>query len=193
MDIFLLYNVYGGYMRLDNKGFTLVEVIAVVAIITILSVVVVPSVLNSINNGKQKSYEVLVGDIKIAAKELYEEVYSNELLGDTSKLYQYSYKDNNIVKESEIVIQNDNSIVVNLQTLVSNGFLSGSTDGNKQKVILNVREDNANMSNCSIKIVRDVNSFSNKVSYKVSAINEIKNSKGKNICPTNSEYDKGVS
>lgn len=70
MDIFLLYNVYGGYMRLDNKGFTLVEVIAVVAIITILSVVVVPSVLNSINNGKQKSYEVLVGDIKIAAKEI---------------------------------------------------------------------------------------------------------------------------
>ena len=107
MDIFLLYNVYGGYMRLDNKGFTLVEVIAVVAIITILSVVVVPSVLNSINNGKQKSYEVLVGDIKIAAKELYEEVYSNELLGDTSKLYQYSYdvdkkeisKDNNDVIE----------------------------------------------------------------------------------------------
>lgn len=193
MDIFLLYNVYGGYMRLDNKGFTLVEIIAVVAIITILSVVVVPSVLNSINNGKQKSYEVLVGDIKIAAKELYEEVYSNELLGDTSKLYQYSYKDNNIVKESEIVIQNDNSIVVNLQTLVSNGFLSGSTDGNKQKVILNVREDNANMGNCSIKIVRDVNSSSNKVSYKVSKINEIENSKGKNICPTDSEYDKGVS
>ena len=108
-------------------------------------------------------------------------------------MYQYSYKDNNIVKESEIVIQNDNSIVVNLQTLVSNGFLSGSTDGNKQKVILNVREDNANMGNCSIKIVRDVNSSSNKVSYKVSAINEIKNSNEKNICPTQDEYDKGVS
>lgn len=203
MDIFLLYNVYGGYMRLDNKGFTLVEVIAVVAIITILSVVVVPSVLNSINNGKQKSYEVLVGDIKIAAKELYEEVYSNELLGDTSKLYQYSYDVDNkkISKDNNDVIEITNNctkegyscIETNLQTLVSNGFLSGSTDGNKQKVILNVREDNANMGNCSIKIVRVVNPSSNKVSYKVSKINEIENSKGKNICPTQDEYDKGVS
>ena len=200
MDIFLLYNVYGGYMRLDNKGFTLVEVIAVVAIITILSVVVVPSVLNSINNGKQKSYEVLVGDIKIAAKELYEEVYSNELLGDTSKLYQYSYdvdkkeisKDNNDVIEitNNCTKEGYSCIETNLQTLVSNGFLSGSTDGNKQKVILNVREDNANMGNCSIKIVRVVNSSSNKVSYKVYAI---ENSDEKNICPTQDEYDKGVS
>lgn len=200
MDIFLLYNVYGGYMRLDNKGFTLVEVIAVVAIITILSVVVVPSVLNSINNGKQKSYEVLVGDIKIAAKELYEEVYSNELLGDTSKLYQYSYDvDNKVISNNVIEITNNctkegySCIETNLQTLVSNGFLSGSTDGNKQKVILNVREDNANMGNCSIKIVRVVNPSSNKVSYEVSNINKIENSKGKNICPTRDEYDKGVS
>lgn len=204
MDIFLLYNVYGGYMRLDNKGFTLVEVIAVVAIITILSVVVVPSVLNSINNGKQKSYEVLVGDIKIAAKELYEEVYSNELLGDTSKLYQYSYdvdrkeisNSNNVIKITDNCIDEGyrySCIETNLQTLVSNGFLSGSTDGNEQKVILNVREDNANMGNCSIKIVRVVNPSSNKVSYKVSNINEIENSKGKNICPTQDEYDKGVS
>lgn len=204
MDIFLLYNVYGGYMKLDNKGFTLVEVIAVVAIITILSVVVVPSVLNSINNGKQKSYEVLVGDIKIAAKELYEEVYSNELLGDTSKLYQYSYdvdskmiskdKDNNVIEiKDNCANEGYSCIETNLQTLVSNGFLSGSTDGNKQKVILNVREDNANMGNCNIRIVRDVNSSSNKVSYKVSAINEIENSNGKNICPTQDEYDKGVS
>lgn len=197
MDIFLLYNVYGGYMRLDNKGFTLVEVIAVVAIITILSVVVVPSVLNSINNGKQKSYEVLVGDIKIAAKELYEEVYSNELLGDTSKLYQYSYDvDNKVISNNVIEITNNctkegySCIETNLQTLVSNGFLSGSTDGNKQKVILNVREDNANMGNCSIKIVRVVNSSSNKVSYKVYAI---ENSDEKNICPAQDEYDKGVS
>lgn len=204
MDIFLLYNVYGGYMRLDNKGFTLVEVIAVVAIITILSVVVVPSVLNSINNGKQKSYEVLVVDIKIAAKELYEEVYSNELLGDTSKLYQYSYdvdrkeisNSNNVIKIIDNCIDEGyrySCIETNLQTLVSNGFLSGSTDGNEQKVILNVREDNANMGNCSIKIVRVVNPSSNKVSYKVSNINEIENSKGKNICPTQDEYDKGVS
>lgn len=204
MDIFLLYNDYGGYMRLDNKGFTLVEVIAVVAIITILSVVVVPSVLNSINNGKEKSYEVLVGNIKIAAKELYEEVYANSLLGDSSKLYQYDYVDNvsdnesNIKKRDFITInynsiENYYSIKTNLQTLVSNGFLSGSSDGKKQKVILNVREDNANMGNCKIEIVKNVNSSSNKVSYNVFAINEIENSNGKNICPTRYEYDKGVS
>ena len=204
MDIFLLYNVYGGYMRLDNKGFTLVEVIAVVAIITILSVVVVPSVLNSINNGKQKSYEVLVGDIKIAAKELYEEVYSNELLGDTSKLYQYSYdvdrkeisNSNNVIKITDNCIDEGyrySCIETNLQTLVSNGFLSGSSDGKGQKVILNVREDNANMGNCKIEIVKNVNSSSNKVSYEVNANKDkINNSKGNNICPTQDEYDKGV-
>ena len=204
MDIFLLYNVYGGYMRLDNKGFTLVEVIAVVAIITILSVVVVPSVLNSINNGKEKSYEVLIGNIKIAAKELYEEVYANSLLGDNSMLYQYDYVDNvsdnesNIKKRDFIIInynsiKNYYSIKTNLQTLVSNGFLSGSSDGKGQKVILNVREDNANMGNCKIEIVKNVNSSSNKVSYEVKANKDIiNNSKGNNICPTQDEYDKGV-
>ena len=127
-------------------------------------------------------------------------MYSNELLGDTSKLYQYSYdvdkkeisKDNNDVIEitNNCTKEGYSCIETNLQTLVSNGFLSGSTDGNKQKVILNVREDNANMGNCSIKIVRVVNSSSNKVSYKVYAI---ENSDEKNICPAQDEYDKGVS
>ena len=189
MDIFLLYNVYGGYMRLDNKGFTLVEVIAVVAIITILSVVVVPSVLNSINNGKQKSYEVLVGNIKIAGKELYEEIYSNVLTGDSSMLYKYSYNnaDKKIIKSSDVITIDNNKITVNLQSLVSNGFLSGTGDGNKNKTIVNPKDDNSNIGDCEIIIEKVINSSTSKVSYNITS----KSNDSK--CPSSDDYKNGVS
>lgn len=43
-------------MRKNNKGFTLIEIIAVVAILGIMSVVVVPGIFSLINQSRDEIY-----------------------------------------------------------------------------------------------------------------------------------------
>lgn len=161
-------------MKLNNKGFTLIELIATIAIITLLTIIVAPSVINSLNSGKNKSYEILVANIVTASKELYEEVYSNELLGVSTTLYENS---------TEISIDEDDSITINLQTLVNNGFLSG-TNKDETKIVTNPKENNGDIGNCKIKITRD--NDNGKVTY------TIENLSKDNKCPTTDDYKKGV-
>ena len=47
-------------MKLDNKGFTLIEVIAVVAILGIIVAIVLPSVFGYFDTSKEKSEEIFV-------------------------------------------------------------------------------------------------------------------------------------
>ena len=127
-------------MKLNNKGFTLVELISAVVIISLLTIIISSNVLNSLKNSKEKSYEIVVENIITASKGLFEEVYSNELLGvsDTSILYKYDKNGNKTT--NEIKISNEQSITITLQTLVSNGFLTGSTNTTPtgaKKIIVN--------------------------------------------------------
>ena len=46
--------------KLDNKGFTLVEVIAVVVILSVLSLLIVPSISGLLNRSKENSYSDLI-------------------------------------------------------------------------------------------------------------------------------------
>lgn len=198
-------------MRLNNKGFTLVELLAAVVIITLLMVIVVPSALHSLNTGKDKSYEILVKNIVIASKELYEEVYGNELLGvtvtDDSGLFKYN-SDGTKSNENEKITFNEkdesgkpksgknNSITVNLQTLVSNGFLTGTNEtvsnGITHKVILNPNTNpKANMGGCIITITRS--GSNGNATYSIIGENDPKNESGQSYCPTTDDYKKGVS
>jgi prepilin-type N-terminal cleavage/methylation domain-containing protein len=171
-------------MKLNNKGFTLVELLAAVAIIVVLSAIVTPSILNSINTGKDKSYEIMVSNIVTASRELYEEVYTDkEMLGESSL---YKYNDDGTKSNSKIDTDG-NSITVNLQTLVSNGFLSGTTEGS-HKIILEPKTK-GNIGSCVITITREVNS-NNKVTYSI----ESKTNKTDDVpCPESNDYKKGVS
>ena len=151
-------------MKIDNKGFTLVEVLAVVVIIGILGGLTAKGVLSSINTGKEASYKLMINSIVTASQTLYEEL---EYGG--SKIWSYNYDNNqNISKKDEVKI-NNNNITTNLQTLVSNGFLSGSSgftdedeSGNKYLIDPKSKE---NIGNCEIKITKT--SDYNKIIYKV--------------------------
>ena len=55
-------------MNLNNKGFTLVELLAVVVILSILLAFMYPNVNKLINENKEKNYEKLESSIKSAAK-----------------------------------------------------------------------------------------------------------------------------
>lgn len=184
-------------MKLNKQGFTLVELIAAVAIISLFTIIVVPNAFKVLNTSNQKSYEILVNNIVTASKELYEEIYTNSLLGSTNILYQYdengTKKDNGNNEDTEITITN-NIIETNLQTLVSNGFLSGSKNNNESnstKYILNPKlSTKDNMGGCMIKIIKTSNN--GKVTYEIQALNDLKSPNNENICPTTEEYKKGV-
>lgn len=164
--------------KINNKGFTLIEVLAVVVIIAVIGLIAVPNVLSIINTGKNSSYEILVKDITIAAIGLHEEVSFAE-----SILYHY----NTNGKTGDKIETLDNIITINLQTLVSNGFLTGtnnsdkSTNGN-EKIIINPKTKD-DMGSCKIEIIKIVEDNTFKTSY------TIKYKSGSTLfCPTDEEY-----
>lgn len=172
---------------LNSKGFTLVEVLAVIVIITILGMIVIPSGLSIINSSNNTSYDILVKDITIAGIQLYEEIdYMN------NTLYHYNADGNT---DTRIIIGKDlngnnvstNSLEVNLQTLISNGLLTGNNNPNKSsnknnKIIINpiTKKD---IGECKIIIVKVIDENFN-ASYRV-----INNSTDNFNCPLDSEYE----
>lgn len=155
-------------MKIDNKGFTLVEVLAVVVIIGVLGGLTARGVLSSINTGKEASYKLMINSIVTASQTLYEELE----YGD-STIWSYKYIDDykSITKEgSKVTIDNNNNnINTNLQTLVSNGFLSGSSgftdeDEAGNKYLIDPKSKK-NIGNCEIVITKEKKN--NKTIYKV--------------------------
>lgn len=158
-------------MMLNNRGFTLIELLAVVAIIALLGGIAVPSVLSSINKGKNASYNILVSNIVTASSTLY-----NEVEYGGSDIYKYDGQSGNV--SSERVVISGKSISTNLQTLVSNGFLTtGTTNESDGRKILRNPMDDVNIGNCEIRIVKVVNGSSKKTSYRVEKVS------GGSSCP----------
>lgn len=176
--------------KLNNKGFTLIEVLAVVAIIAILGLIAVPSVLNTINTSKKAAYDILVDEIKVAGKQLFEETENMQGV-EGFAIYEYDRigatpTEITIIKPAE---ENRNPyITINLQTLVGNGYLTGTNNNefasnNNSKIILNpkTKED---IGECSITITKIVIGTNYKTSYKIESLTE------KEKCPTTEEYQK---
>ena len=199
-DIFLLYNEIGmviimkkrNYekkLKLNNKGFTLIEVLAVVVIIAVLGLGAVTNVLKTMNKGKDSSYQILIEDIKIAGQQLFEELEFAH-----SNLYYYNKNGSTgnlieIVDETTEATNNQKKISVNLQTLVSNGFLTGTNNDttnslNKNtKIILSPKTQN-DIGECEIVIKKKVNKDNN-----YTTTYEFENqSESNQECPTTVEY-----
>ena len=152
-------------MKIDNKGFTLVEVLAVVVIIGILGGLTAKGVLSSINTGKEASYKLMINSIVTASQTLYEEL---EYGG--SKIWSYNYDNNQNISQGDEVKINNTTITTNLQTLVSNGFVRGSSgftdeDESGNKYLIDPKSKK-NIGNCGIKITKET-SDNNKIIYKV--------------------------
>lgn len=147
-------------MKIDNKGFTLVEVLAVVVIIGILGGLTAKGVLSSINTGKEASYKLMINSIVTASQTLYEEL---EYGGST--IWEYSYSDNEVKKEENKKVEVNNKIInTNLQTLVSNGFLSGSSgftdeDESGNKYLIDPKSKK-NIGSCKITITKSNDIYS---------------------------------
>ena len=159
---------------MDNKGFTLIEALAVIVVIGIVGLIAVPSIVSTLDNSKKASNKVLYGNIKTALQTMYEEI-------EYSGITIYQYYNNGINTEEQINI-NSNSITTNIQTLVSNGFLMGISnpdkDSTNKKIILNA--DNKDIGMCEVTIEKVKSG--NKVSYKFEGSNE-------EDCPTDIDLE----
>lgn len=177
---------------IDNKGFTLVEVLAVVIIIAVLGIIAIPSVIDTIGTGKESAYQILIKNVKTGSQQLFEEVSYGGVT-----LYHY---DNTGKTDAGIFIGNANradeqkitrdQITVNLQTLVSNGFLTGTNNGNtgsgssntNSKIITNPKTG-SDIGACEIVIERIVNQNENsKTTYEITSKSTDTN------CPTTDDY-----
>ena len=160
---------------MNKKGFTLIELLAVIVLIGIVGIIVVPSVLDDLKVSKNKSYEILVNNIKVAAENYYQECEYGDLEDiikkDTTKYGNCTFKR---------VSDNEHYIELPLITLANTGFLTVSeVDESNNKVILDPRDKTNNMNECTIKIIKKTDN--GKVTYTVAA------STGEN-CPTTDEY-----
>ena len=101
-----------------KKGFTLIELIGIIVILGVISFIVFPVVSSSIKNGKEKAYNEQVGRIIEAAKK-----WAND--------------------NTDLLPSDDEELYVNINTLVSSGFIKK----NKEDNIINPK-DNTNMTGC---------------------------------------------
>ena len=162
---------------MNKKGFTLIELLAVIILVALIGVLVMPTVINTTNQTKQKSYDILIKNIVTSAQTYYEECEYGDLSNNT-KYGSYACNINN------------NTITITLGTLANTGFLSvKDVDSNNKKKVLNPK-NNYDISECNITITKTKNEVTdengiknNKVTYTITAGTL-------NNCPTTEEYQK---
>ena len=149
---------------MNNKGFTLVELIATIAILALIVTISVPIVTSVINNSKEKNYTILVSNIKTAAKTYYEECDFNNSAAISSICTNHR---------------------VTLKQLANYGFLSTNRKENctgDNCVIITNPKDNKDIATCIIEITKTVNASNYKTTYTIE-------SKSTNTsCPTTNDY-----
>ena len=122
-------------MRLNRRGFTLVEMLAVVVILGLLIGIMVPSVNSLINKNKEDSLKSLENNIRSAAKSYFSDYR-----------YEVVISNDNCVNDVKDVISINNvelnSSRLFLNTLVDEGYLkadNGNIKNPKTSQIINLK------------------------------------------------------
>lgn len=131
---------------MNRKGFTLIELLAVIILVALIGVLVIPSVIDTAKQTKQKAYDILIENIGTAAKTYFEEC-------------EYGDLNNKVKYGSYACTINDNSIETTLGTLANLGFLptkdTETKNGKTLKVVKDPRNQDNDMSDCQIKITKE--------------------------------------
>ena len=130
---------------MDNKGFTLIELIATIALLAVISVISFVSINGVIKESKVKDCENLKSSIKTAAK---------EYVSDN----RYKIKDDGAVEkmnEITIVIEESSNkkyiVLTDDDLLVENKLISDAYDGSSKKVLVDPFTGN-NIASGSVQI-----------------------------------------
>lgn len=121
---------------MKNKGFTLVELLAVIVIMAVIAAVVVTSAFSIVNSNKKEQYDVLISEIEHAVKLYLSDNYENYVVGRDYKYLSVKFLDDNscakiyiqlkdlvnanLIKESSLVDpKNDKNISIEKYVEVS--------------------------------------------------------------------------
>ena len=152
---------------MNRKGFTLIELLAVIVLIGILAVLIVPGILGNIEKSNKVAYDLLIKNIVTSSQMYYEECEYGDLSDVKYGIYTCSIT--------------NNTIETTLGALANTGFLKVSDTkeiaGKEIKMIKDPITDN-DISDCKIKINKEVDTSTFKVTYRVENIDT------ENICPT---------
>lgn len=132
-------------MRVNNKGFTLVEMLAVIVILGVLATIMVPTVTSMIRKNQQDNLKNLNKSIISAAKmymsdNRYEITLDGQTCGGGVTKRSITYIGEQEIKNSQITVQ----------TLIKNDYL---TDGD----MLNEDGEEINRDKSYIEVVYDCN------------------------------------
>ena len=124
-------------MKLGNKGYTLVELLAVIVVLSIVVAITAGAVITYLNKSKDESYKILIDSILTASKLYYEEcLYSNTICNEKPS----------------------STVTISLNELVQMGFLSGGSvtectgsDCEGERMIMNPKT-NEDIGSCQIRI-----------------------------------------
>ncbi len=131
-------------LKLDCKGFTMIEVLAVIVIIAIIVGIAVPNVTQTVNSSKNSAENTMIENIITASQDLYSEIEFMD-----SELYDYG---SNGIKGERLVINNHNGLRFHLHALIVNGFLSGVGDDDEKKLIN--PKTGQNLGDCYITLIK---------------------------------------
>ena len=166
---------------MNRKGFTLIELLAVIILVALIGVLVIPSVIDTAKQTKQKAYDILIENIGTAVKTYFEECEYGDL--------------NNEAKYGNYACTiNDNSIETTLGTLANLGFLptkdTETKNGKTLKVVKDPRNQDNDMSDCQIKVIKKTTDSHGikikKITYKLSKVS------GGDNCPSEEDLEKVV-
>ena len=126
--------------KLNNKGFTLVEVIAVVVILSVLSLLIVPSISGLLNRSKENSYNDLINSIKLSCEQYINDNRYNISIGSCN---------------NDICFVKD----VYVSSLVENGYLTPSGTDDSGDYIVNPKDKKIkmDMEHSYVKVTFDKN------------------------------------
>ena len=121
--------------KLNKKGFTLVELLAVIVVLAIIMVLTVPAVLSSMNSARQSSFLLYAGKMLEAAQGKYQ---SESLLTTPTSCYDITSLSGNGSKSYKGVIKvttgSDGSPVFKLQMYDNNYQIGFKEDANSGDV-----------------------------------------------------------
>lgn len=103
--------------KINNKGFTLVEVIAVVVIISVLTMLLAPNIIDLLNRGKENSYDDLEKSFVSAAEQYV-----------TDNRYNISVSGSNVTRIGNYAITGNK---ITIEILLVNGYLEEDSGGYK--------------------------------------------------------------
>lgn len=116
---------------MNDKGFTLIELIATILILALVMSIATYSITNVIKRSKEENYNILINNIKDGAEVYYQECKYANNSGISCSLSNGSY-------------------VITLGDLVKYNYLKGN-DADNQYVIVNPKNDE-DIGSCQVKV-----------------------------------------